>query len=193
MNCGNLTVGQAVLHSSRFPVVTPTGSFSIGGKSMRLVDGGYADNSGGETLRYQMDRNALKQGSLLEIDGNPPEEGTLCGGPPRETPVPTPVEALLLSRSAHASLAAQQVRDLVPDCADNAYKGQNCTYRARLDLKKRFGVTHDNLENCARVHDAQVPPLGWYTGFGASDLIETSVAMQVPSICRQAGLECRVD
>nr|WP_085880736.1 patatin-like phospholipase family protein [Roseisalinus antarcticus] len=51
LDSGNdLTVGEAMLLSARFPVVTPPGRYIEGGETKQVVDGGYFDNSGVETV-----------------------------------------------------------------------------------------------------------------------------------------------
>ncbi|EKS70258.1 MULTISPECIES: hypothetical protein [unclassified Caballeronia] len=191
--CGALTVGQAVLHSARFPLITPPGAFPAEEELAVLVDGGYADDSGGQTLRYQVGEDKLRDSDsrLLEIDGNPPEHGKFCGLSSHESVIPVAVEALLLSRSARASLASQQLIDIVPPCSADAQNSGRCSLQATLDLEQVFKVTKHDKTQCARVHQAQVPPLGWYTGSRAAALIMKSVTMQVPSICRLVNLECR--
>ena len=49
-NGNDLTVGQAMLNSARFPLVSPPGRYVEEGRIKQIVDGGYFDNSGIETV-----------------------------------------------------------------------------------------------------------------------------------------------
>jgi hypothetical protein len=61
-----IQLGQAVLHSARFPVVSPVGMLEQGKDKRWLVDGGLSDVSGAATLA----RHASKAAFWLNIDGN---------------------------------------------------------------------------------------------------------------------------
>lgn len=74
----NLPIGVAALHSARFPLISPAGLVDVGKNSVRVVDGGYFDNSGAATLREVLIK--AEAGNLLEgkatvvrIDGNAPD------------------------------------------------------------------------------------------------------------------------
>ncbi|MEJ7805385.1 MAG: hypothetical protein WKG03_05630, partial [Telluria sp.] len=76
----DMQVGEAVLHSARFPVVSPAGEIRLGNRRF-VVDAGYADNSGVGTL--QDSREALRRAGVptaekywLDVDGNPPGRGS---------------------------------------------------------------------------------------------------------------------
>lgn len=81
-----IQVGVAVLNSARFPGISPTGwSFQIDrNKWLRVVDGGYYDNSGAATLHDALE-NHLPDAQLprnffvVRIDGNPREGFSRCG------------------------------------------------------------------------------------------------------------------
>ncbi|HEX6720242.1 MAG TPA: hypothetical protein VF107_01670, partial [Burkholderiaceae bacterium] len=107
-----LSVGQAVLHSARFPIVTPAGAFdapwAAGTPSARLVDGGYADNSGTTTLFDTFVAPANGQPRLINIDGNPSPDSQ-CAQDSGNPPLLTGVRGLLQARTAHASRAVERL------------------------------------------------------------------------------------
>jgi len=71
----SMSIGAAALNSARFPVISPAGAVFDGEKWIRVVDGGYFDNSGADTLS-EMLRGAQKHHMLIgtvavvRIDGN---------------------------------------------------------------------------------------------------------------------------
>lgn len=175
------TVGQAVLHSARFPIVSPAGKLG----AQRLVDGGYADNSGAITLL-----NALSEASaggtaaprrLLNIDGNPPEHSP-CDKADGAPPILTALRALLQARSAHAALAVDQFKQAT----------QVPSVNVALDLEKT--ITDPRLgERCEQVRRAMHAPLGWYMSYGAAETIEASVKHGSGQICAVLGDACKFD
>jgi FtsH-binding integral membrane protein len=74
-----IRASTAILNGARFPVVSPAGTLVDGGKHGRIVDGGYFENGGLETmldlarflrLKLQRDREII----LIEIDNSLPED-----------------------------------------------------------------------------------------------------------------------
>lgn len=81
-----MATGLAALHSARFPLISPAGLVEVAdGGTIRLVDGGFTDNSGATSLVELL--RALPEGRraparlrLLRLDGNPAEEvDARCG------------------------------------------------------------------------------------------------------------------
>lgn len=185
-----ILVGIAVLHSARFPVVTPAGSYQIDGSELteRLVDGGYADNSGAQTLSEQIQSkpDSLK---LIDIDGNPPapfgDPSTVdadCGEKNMVSPVPTALLALLQARSAHAQNAANQLARHMPAC-EALPSGTSCVYMAIFDP---IHADNTKLNRCKRVHQARIAPLGWYVGTASAYWIAKSAQQAALNVCTAA-------
>ncbi|MBC7954851.1 MAG: hypothetical protein H7Y33_03130 [Cytophagales bacterium] len=177
----NFTIGQAVLHSARFPIVSPAGKLG----TQRLVDGGYADNSGTITLLSVMTQTPPPHGTaaqrLLNIDGNPPDK-TECDKSTNTPPILTGLRALLQARSAHAALAVQQFQQATKATAVNV----------SLDLGKT--VTDDRLgDRCEQVRRANHAPLGWYMSYAAAKTIEASVKAGTDQICAELGGVCKLE
>lgn len=181
---GALSVGEAVLHSARFPVVSPAGRLDIGDVAhpnlRRLVDGGYADNSGTTTLL-----TALADGSddarLINLNGNPrqPDSDAPLGDQP---PILTAVRALLQARSAHADLAVQQF-------SRRLSTGRVINLTLDLDKALFDPAKGDPDEQLRR---ARQPPLGWYMSYGAAQTMALSVADSAKRLCDSLGSECQV-
>ena len=182
------SVGQAVLHSARFPIISPAGRLDIGTAKQpnlrRLVDGGYADNSGTATLLMVLTHevsDTLNAARLINLDGNPPEaapDAPLDDKPP----VLTALRALLQARSAHAELAVQQLRGRLQ-------AGQ--VVDLSLDLNKALfdPAKGDPDEQLRRARHA---PLGWYMSYSAAQTMALSVADCAKRLCEALGSECQV-
>jgi hypothetical protein len=179
-----LSLGQAVLHSARFPIVSPAGAFDFpGGNRMRLVDGGYADNSGTTTLKYAIEHSTIgatpkESRVLVDIDGNPPDESR-CISTHGRPPVLTAVRGLLQARSAHAALAVEQIKSSL---------GKPIV-KAQLDLEAVFGVpaagdVRDSPQ-CEKVRRSQQAPLGWYVSYGAARMMAKSAELAVADMLKQ--------
>jgi uncharacterized membrane protein len=185
----DIAVGQAVLHSARFPIVTPAGAFDppwAPGKTLRLIDGGYVDNSGTTTLLDVLTSGTPPhtegaQPRMINIDGNPSAE-TECrkaGGP---SPILTAVGGLLQARSAHAARAVERLENHI-----NAPR-----IDAKLDLEAAFADEKTTgAALCAKVARAQPAPLGWYMSYEAAAMVARSAEFGVRSICASLALACR--
>lgn len=142
-------VGQAALHSARFPFVSPAGGFELGRDTIMLVDGGYADNSGANTLFHTDPAQGVPR--WLNIDGNPPDK--TC--PQDDEPAQgffSALDALLAVRESQAGLAVQRYRD----------KGRKDVW-LKPDSEEAFKDTiQDNEERCKFVRALHHAPLGWY-------------------------------
>lgn len=159
-----MQVGQAVLHSARFPVVSPSGALKLTGvyralpvsgspvpidSAREVVDAGYADNSGASTLADS--KAADRDAHWLSIDGNPPQS---CGGVaviPLDPPW-TGAGALFAVRESQAALAVTRF------VADKSFLKSLV-----LDLDGAFaGTMPDPKKRCAFVQGMRQAPLGWY-------------------------------
>jgi len=114
-----------------------------------LVDGGYADNSGANTLFHTDPAQGVPR--WLNIDGNPPDK--TC--PQDDEPAQgffSALDALLAVRESQAGLAVQRYRD----------KGRKDVW-LKPDSEEAFKDTiQDNEERCKFVRALHHAPLGWY-------------------------------
>ncbi|HEY0857146.1 MAG TPA: hypothetical protein VGE16_08820 [Albitalea sp.] len=173
----DISIGQAVLHSARFPIVSPAGGFGM----QRLVDGGYADNSGTTTLlRVLLDDKPHGSAvpKLINIDGNPPSESE-CVRSAGKPPILTAVRALLQARSAHASLAVQHFRQAIGGSSVDVV----------LDLEKTLTDPAQG-EHCEQLRRAHQAPLGWYVSYTAAKTMAASVDHGALQICATLGEAC---
>lgn len=130
----NMSLGVAVLNSARFPIVSPSGAIETANGWVRVVDGGFYDNSGAASLREilvaaaaQKDKHIPPHLEVLRINGNPREESdarcvnltkvlvdrgyvlvrTISGGTPnRSTEQDVPAAATVPSFTGLSSLSA---------------------------------------------------------------------------------------
>lgn len=181
-----MSVGQAVLHSARFPIVTPAGGFvppwDAKATLARLIDGGYADNSGTTTL---FDEAAMGL-RLVDIDGNHPHSRSLCKdelkNEPERPPLLTAVRGLLQARTAHAESAVERLAGR----RDAQRIGVQFNLVEVLEQKG-----HSRAAACLKVKRAQQAPLGWYLSYGAASVMATSARLGVERICDQLSIACR--
>lgn len=153
-------LGQAVLHSARFPFVSPAGGFARGAGAMHLVDGGYADNSGAATLDVIAADMAGRR--WLNIDGNAPDDVCVPSGAKRNDGVFSGLDALLAVRKSQAELAVERF----------GKSGQRTPVALQLDVKEAFSkIAAEGEDPCLRVRELRQAPLGWYlTPITAGDL-----------------------
>ncbi|SDJ47305.1 Uncharacterized protein SAMN04487926_15325 [Paraburkholderia steynii] len=147
-----IQVGQAILHSSRFPIISPAGEF----RDMKLVDGGYIDNSGAETLAQVVPRDS--GGLWLDIDGNPKNlyETTTSS-------IFSGVEALLAAHEGQSSSSVRRMCDShkyirrlsVSIDEDRLVAEINILNEGMLNRTKRNAVYNDQ-------HIFYAPAMGWY-------------------------------
>jgi hypothetical protein len=189
----DITVGQAVLHSARFPIVSPAGGIELWEdatnenakgkvKLHRLVDGGYADNSGTKTLLLALVPTAETR--LVNIDGNPPEGDckaltARAGEADDKPPMITAVGALLHARIAHAKRAVEEFKSAVSWRAVDVV----------LDLEKTISG-NDPKERCEKLGRLHPPPLGWYMSASAARDMGKSVAVGKEMLCEALGAAC---
>ena len=183
-SAGELSVGQAVLHSARFPIVSPAGRLEIGDTAhpnwRRVVDGGYADNSGTTTLLTAL-ADGVENARLINLNGNPrdPDSDAPLGDKP---PILTAVRALLQARSAHADLAGQQFSRRL---------GEGRVVNLTLDLDKAL-FDPNKGDPDEQLRRARQPPLGWYMSYSAAQTMALSVADSAKRLCGSLGSECQV-
>ena len=183
-SAGELSVGQAVLHSARFPIVSPAGRLEIGDTAhpnwRRVVDGGYADNSGTTTLLTAL-ADGVENARLINLNGNPrdPDSDAPLGDKP---PILTAVRALLQARSAHADLAVQQFSRRL---------GEGRVVNLTLDLDKAL-FDPNKGDPDEQLRRARQPPLGWYMSYSAAQTMALSVADSAKRLCGSLGSECQV-
>jgi hypothetical protein len=185
-----LSVGQAVLHSARFPIVTPAGGFAAPWapeKASRLIDGGYADNSGTTTLFDVFSGGTPPhapgaQPQLVNIDGNPSEESE-CRKAKGQPPILTAARGLLQARTAHAARAVERMEK----------RTNTALIDLRLDLEAAFAEPNVSQEVlCEKVARAQQAPLGWYMSYEAAAMVAKSAEFGVGRACAALGLPCRL-
>lgn len=187
---GEMTVGQAVLHSARFPIVSPAGAFRPAGApaSARLIDGGYADNSGTTTLLHAFQARPLAASGqtpvFIDIDGNPPDE-SICYSTSGTPPLLTGVRGLLQARAAHATLAVKHLSEAM----------HMAPLLVRIDLEQVYGVLPGpqarDSPACEKVRRAQQAPLGWYVSYGAATTIALSAQFGVDRVIAALGTSPR--
>lgn len=205
-----LSVGQAVLHSARFPIVSPAGAYSAKRGSdapgqpvatRRLVDGGYFDNSGSTTLlavlRGDRARGASVAPRLLNIDGNPPEPPSACIDSDKNPPILTALRALLQVRSAHATLAVAQLEAQMgspaPPLTLNLDIEQAIAASMGLSDEQKAKQLEDRESPlCRKVQRTRQAPLGWYISYDAARILTASVDRSAEAICAVLATPCRI-
>lgn len=179
-----LSVGQAVLHSARFPVVTPAGAFAApwagAGLPQRLVDGGYVDNSGTTSLEPLVRTAGMSW--RIDLDGNPREVTACAQAGARRAPVLTAVQGLLQARTAHADQAVARLQ--------RAAGGGGGHLPLSLDLAKLYRLP-DGQPDCARIRQVLQPPLGWYMSWEAASVLLHASREAAVELCRRLQLGCR--
>jgi hypothetical protein len=153
--CPSPTVLDAALVSARFPLVTPAGRFHArDGTKIRLVDGGYFENSGVETLRDLIDAIDASVGGqrprfeIIVLDFAPLPDAAVSR-PGWLGEVMSPIRALLGTRSARGELP-----------------------KRRLEGEADVALRHASI----RLDRARYAfPLGWYLSRRTADKIACHV------------------
>ncbi|WP_321936272.1 hypothetical protein [Paraburkholderia sp. J8-2] len=192
----SMPVGEAVLHSARFPIISPAGAFPSPDAEHphRLVDGGYADNSGGQTLAEHMPNFASGADTrpfLLDINGNPPDAQDasfaklVCKQKAVKTShVPTSVLALLSARSAHALDSEERLAQSSRNCQGPT----DCLNPVQINLEKVYGIVTSDDPRCEEIESTHMAPLGWYTSQASATLIRRSSSAVIGDVCQGAGI-----
>ncbi len=144
-------LGQAVLHSARFPFVSPAGHFGLTTVPWTLVDGGYADNSGAATLH---DNDLARPGrTWLNIDGNPPPSACRQSTRMQSQGVFSGLDTLLAVRRSQAELAVGRFAASKPGVAVPLTPDLEAAFRSTIE---------DRDKRCERIRELRSAPLGWY-------------------------------
>lgn len=178
-----MSVAQAVLHSARFPLVTPAGSQTLDGDMRRLIDGGYADNSGAATLADHTE--SLVDKLWISIDGNP-SLGTCSSiaDTASAPPIWSGLSALLNVRASQADIAVVGLQKKHP--------GVQSLSRLTFDLDAAFAQTiSDKKTRCNQVRKFHTPPLGWYMTVHSMDSVNLSIAHSTSKACERMKTICR--
>ena len=126
-----LRLSTAMLLSARFPIISPVGELTLDGALVRILDGGYFDNSGGATatdmlgvLMKAAGKNPVKPIALLVTNDPLRARGKFCEPPPETTPdahtsladlLVTPIGTLDAGRQNSAEQHRQEFRKAVED------------------------------------------------------------------------------
>ncbi|MCD2519237.1 hypothetical protein LQ564_23325 [Massilia sp. G4R7] len=186
-----ITVGQAVLHSARFPLVSPPGRFVVDNKDHVLLDGGYVDNSGATTLLEFLEANTQRFDSkklyVLNIDGNPPSDGSCIPYAPPRRELGLELSSLFKVRSANAMAAAHDLRrsSLKLNVVDIQYNLESA-FRQSI----RAEVSPDDL--CAMVNRQRQAPLGWFISQAAQQAMSLSALSGGMQLCSRLNGLCSI-
>ena len=171
---GNLRTSAAAGASARFTYVSPAGTVSVdNGNKLRLVDGGYFENSGAATMADLIDLLDLGSHSLkpvLMLIRNDTEPHALCqrgDGDAQEvvgshfnatvSEVSAPIEALLETREARGRMAEVRAARLV-----EALGGDVIEVPLSAVLRDAMQAVEADTTAAAAVRASFVePPLGW--------------------------------
>lgn len=179
----DMQVGEAVLHSARFPVVSPAGEIALG-RSRFVVDAGYADNSGVGTLQDSESATlakgkSRKEKNWLDVDGNPP-------GPADRPTAATSGEG----STAVGALLAVRVRNAY-DAVRRYQEIGGSHIPLKLDLNKAFEVSIPNatkrMEFLKKMREA---PLGWYMSRTTAGDQNLAILASVNAACTALGDLC---
>lgn len=178
----DVSVVQAVLHSARFPVVSPAGAMQLSRAGQRMIDGGYADNSGAATLADQVRDQTVH--IWLDIDGNP-TTGT-CGESAtadRGFRVWSGLEALLEVRTAQAQIAVDRFIRTRPEILH---------LPIGVDLDEALkDVIIDPVSRCNQVRRSHNAPLGWYMTQSSIESMSLPLTNGAAKACRAMAPLCQ--
>lgn len=167
-------VGMAALHSARFPLVSPSGSFPQSDGTYKLVDGGYADNSGAETLRTTGSQAGDASKHWINIDGNPPAVDCPTLEKAKTAEVWSGLNALFAVREAQAGLAVSRLKTTLEDIHVN------------IDLNKAFSHSISDADHrCEFIHRLRSAPLGWYLTKKSAGDMHIAISEQANWICEK--------
>lgn len=185
-----LQVGQAVLHSARFPLVSPAGYLALDSQRI-VVDGGYADNSGVQSLIPGARTSAPT--AWLNINGNPPDKCSSEADKPSATW--TPVGGLLALRTSQASLAELALRRTCPAGGAQAANAE-CIKDEQLEMNLDKAFSKSMLEptqRCEFVRRLRAAPLGWYMTTATAGDQNITITAAITQACLVLGKLCQGD
>lgn len=179
-----VTVGEAILHGARFPVISPTGRFPPKDhQTLLLVDGGYADNSGATTLfrQFQQPGDSL----WININGNPIESLPKVAGPREANKSFTPIRGLLAVRTSQATNAIQRVIDSNPNFCplSIAMERSDTTIDACKPLVKEPSSERRSPER----EKNRLAPLGWFITQKTAEGMDCALVQAVERLCARVG------
>ncbi|AIJ45917.1 hypothetical protein O987_08910 [Comamonas testosteroni TK102] len=179
-----LPIGLAVLHSARFPVVSPAGRWQPdGGRERLLVDGGYSDNSGAAQLSRAVSRESF--GIWLNIDGNPTEgECASATARPDHWMNWTGADALLASRRQRSAEAERQMQARVDEVGAKHR-------RITLSMPQAYASMKTVEDRCQAARHHRTAPLGWYMSSVTAWDMRFAALAAAASTCKEFSDLCR--
>lgn len=173
-----LQVGQAVLHSARFPLVSPAGHLQLNHARI-VVDGGYADNSGANSLLPVAGQRP--PAVWLNIDGNPPERCGSQAAPPAT--LWSGARALLAVRTSQAELAELALTKALPAVPNR---------KLQMNLDQAFQSSMpDQTKRCEFIRGLRSAPLGWYMTSATTGDQNITITAAVNKACEVLGGLCK--
>lgn len=174
-----IPLGEAVLHSARFPVVSPVGMLTDGpGKPVPLVDGGLHDVSGATTL----ERHVTAATYWISIDGN--FDRKPCKGDPDTAGLKhwSTLNAVLALRGNHAR-----------EALDRMTLKAGTHIQAKLDFDRMLAPSIPDRDlRCAAIAHLHMAPLGWYMSVRSGEDMERAIDEAARTTCVRLGPLCQL-
>jgi hypothetical protein len=180
----DVAASTAILNGARFPWISPGGTFPTVNGRDHVLDGGYFDNAGAETLREMVRALRVETGDADKLHvvvvligyRNPTAEKP---SPPIANDVLAPLFGLFASLPAHEDHLARQMKLL-----GQPGIGQDDPYSSRFGLGE---VDYAALVLCAGVVEQggalrdYEPPMDWSLSGEAKRYIENSLDASTPA------------
>src|SRR6185369_9583777 len=179
-----VTVGEALLHGARFPIISPTGMLPPHAEqTLLLVDGGYADNSGASSLfKHPPAADIL----WINIDGNPIHP--LSGLADRKEAQKgfTPIRGLLAVRTSQATNAIERASDPASKICplSVALERSKTNVDPCLPLQKDPAKTD---KSGSKRDKNRLAPLGWFITQKTAEDMDCALVQAVDRICARFG------
>lgn len=172
----DIQLGQAVLHSARFPLVSPVGRLmEPRDESVLLVDGGLSDVSGATTLARQVSAPP----HWISIDGNFDRPSCDQGAPAAGLKTWSTLNALLALRVNQASLGIERMSE------------KGAPILAKLDFDEMLATAKpDPVARCAAIAKMHMAPLGWYMSVRSAEDMKQAIRDAARKACDQLGELC---
>jgi len=145
----DVSASTAAVLSARFPGVTPAASVNCEGRKLRLVDGGYFENSGLTTaieVSREILQTAIKRNISIHIvsieNGDASPDWRYARGLPSTNPsaylseLLSPFRAMEGSRQAHADLAHASLEELFKSTSAETCSSRPCLSQIRIRLRR---------------------------------------------------------